>query len=386
MASVQSSSARARLHRGMAAWPLRVWYAPASASPAGPFLTPLLRLAGKLYVGGLHLHQRLLRSRRCRLQAYVISVGNLVVGGTGKTPFTLWLADYVWRRGLPAAVLSRGYGRDSGGVAMVPHEGETALNARRFGDEPALMARKAPHISVWVGRDRASSGREAIRMTGARVLLLDDGFQHLALDRDLDFVLLDAQNPFGNGCLLPLGPLREPIHHLDRAHAIVLTRARSSTETRSTISMLEEHFPNKPVFVCRHRLSGFRAGLDGPDVPIDLVRSGIVVAFTGIGRPRSFFRSLRESGIQPAECIDFPDHHRYSPRDISFLLDVLRQHGARFLVTTEKDMVRLPAEIQSRTLATGLELDFGSQTPHIHAYLDGKLPLAEIPPNYRVDP
>jgi tetraacyldisaccharide 4'-kinase len=380
MAFVQSSSARVRLHRSMAIWPLRVWYTPESASPAGPFLTPLLRLAGKLYAEGLDLHQRLLRTRRCRLPAYVISVGNLVVGGTGKTPFTLWLAGHLWRRGLPAAVLSRGYGRDSGGVALVPHEGETALHARRFGDEPVLMALKMPHTPVWVGRDRTLSGGEAIRTSRARVLLLDDGFQHLALDRDLDFVLLDAQNPFGNGCLLPLGPLREPIEHLDRAHAIVLTRAQDTTETSTTISMLEEHFPSKPVFVCSHRLSGFRVGTGGPDVPVDMVRSEIVVAFAGIGQPRSFFQSLRKSNIQPAECIDFPDHHRYSTRDISHLLDVLRQHGARFLVTTEKDVVRLPPEIQSRTLTAGLELDFGPQTRHFEAYLDAKLPLPDLSP------
>jgi tetraacyldisaccharide 4'-kinase len=380
MASVLSSSSRGRLHRGMAAWTLRVWYAPASPSPAGPFLTPLLRLAGKLYGGGLDLHQRLLRSRRCRLPAYVISVGNLVAGGTGKTPFTLWLADYLWHRGLPSSILSRGYGRESGGVALVPHEGETSPNARRYGDEPLLMARKVPHTPVWVGRDRTLSGNEAISVSGAKVLLLDDGFQHLALDRDLDFVLLDAHNPFGNGCLLPLGPLREPIQNLDRAHAIILTRARDTAETRNTISMLEEHCPIKPVFVCRHRLSGFRMGMDGPDVPVDLIRSGIVVAFTGIGRPQSFFRSLRESSIQPAECIAFPDHHRYSTHDVSLLLDVLGQQGARFLVTTEKDMVRLPAEIQARTLAAGLELDFGSQTRHLHAYLDGKVSTTQMSP------
>jgi tetraacyldisaccharide 4'-kinase len=340
----------------------------------------LLRAGSGLYALGLGQHQSQLRASASRLPAYVISVGNLVVGGTGKTPLTLWLAGYLRRKGLRAAILSRGYGRASSTIARVPADGRTAIQSLQFGDEPALMARKAGGVPVWVGRNRRASGAEAIRDSAAQILLLDDGFQHLSLHRDLDFVLLDASNPFGNGFLLPLGPLREPMEHLDRCHALVLTRADDMEKVRETLRFLAERFPGKPVFVCRHKPAGFREGMGGKPVPVEVVRGGTAVAFAGIAHPEAFFDSLRGMSIRLNRCVGFPDHYPYKAADAAWLLEMKERTGSDFVITTEKDIVRLPDEIQPRFLAMELELDFGvrgqEQGQDLCRFLDERLAWA----------
>ncbi len=350
----------------------RLWNDPVSDSPFGrPGPGSMLAAASRLYALGLGRDQeRALRERRT-LPAFVISVGNIVVGGTGKTPFTLWLARFMSESGKKTAILSRGYGRRGNDVCRVPsgEEARPDVDVAAFGDEPLLMARGLPRVPVWVGRRRVLSGRAAIEESGAEVLLMDDGFQHLALHRDLDIVLLDAEKPFGNGRLLPLGPLREPVEHLDRAHAFVLTRADDPEKTEATRAMLRERFPRKPVFACTHRLKGFRTGPDGPLVPVQALRGRNAAAFAGIAHPESFFRALAGLGINVRATLPFPDHHLYGPSDITRIMDTVRRTGARFLITTEKDMVRLPSHIRSATLAAELDLAFGPESDSLCAHL-----------------
>lgn len=354
---------------------LRFWEAPFTSSSSLKILSPFWALSTKLYEKGLKHSQRMALLRKQRLSVPVISVGNLIVGGTGKTPLIQWLARYLTLHGRRTAILSRGYGRKNRNTARVPLQGDTRSQVSDFGDEPVLMSRSLPQVPVWVGQKRGSAGQEALKSCGSEVLLLDDGFQHLSLHRDLDLVLLDAFRPFGNGLLLPWGPLREPVSHLDRADAILLTRAEDERKVREVRALIAELFPQKPVFSCRHRLRGFRWGLTGPCFSPEVLQEQRMVAFAGIAQPESFFRSLRESGFRLSHCFAFPDHHFYTRNEMTQLLKKVRKSRARFLITTEKDWVRLPAEMREIVFSTELELDFGSEYENFCNYLKKQLDL-----------
>jgi tetraacyldisaccharide 4'-kinase len=349
-----------------------LWNTPFSPSSLNPLFFPLA-LGSKIYKQGLKYHQQKANQNKQHLPAFVISVGNLVVGGTGKTPLTLWLARYLENRGWLPAILSRGYGKKSNQTGRVPLQGDTRSQVLHFGDEPVLMARNLTSIPVWVGQKRWLTGQAAIRCCGSQILLLDDGFQHLSLHRDMDLVLLDVQNPFGNGKLLPLGPLREPIEHLERANAVILTRSENRERDQAIRSMLREQFPRKPIFSCRHRLGGFRVGLNGPAVPLLTLQDHPVVAFAGIAQPEDFFCSLERQGILLSRRFAFPDHHFYRNTEVKRLVKSVRESESRFLITTEKDLVRLPQEIQDTVLSATLEVDFGSEREVFCNYLEKQL-------------
>lgn len=348
------------------------WYAP-RISPRRDPITLALSIISRLY-GWLQKRdmQRSLRHSK-RLPAYVISVGNLVAGGTGKTPLTIWLAQYLSHLGLQVAVLSRGYGRKNKNIGRVPQSGRRVPPADQYGDEPVLLSQKLESVPVWVARQRWRAGVKAIESDKAEILLLDDGFQHYSLHRDLDLVLLDSGNPFGNGSLLPLGALREPIEHLDRADALILTRAHGSVEENETRRTIQTMFPDKPIFCCNHVLSGFRFGLTGTAIPLERLRGRRTVAFTGIAQPDSFFASIDAAGIAIAQQFTFPDHYHYTSKDLLYLLRSLTATRADLLLTTEKDAVRLPREIQACALTAQLELDFGDDRRRLSDFLRNKL-------------
>ena len=362
-----------RLSHALSSRLQRIWYASSPLSLPWPWHC-LLAFGARLYAKGLHRDQRMATLNRRELPAYVISVGNLVVGGTGKTPLSLGLAKYLQSLGWKPAILSRGYKRKEEGPAKVSLKGESSEAVLEFGDEPVLMACRAKPVPVWVGKDRWAAGKLAIENDDADILILDDGFQHLALERNLDLVLLDALKPLGNGALLPLGPLREPPEHLDRADAIILTRAENSEKTVNTRSRISEWLPEKPVFSCTHRLTGLRVGIDGQRVPLEALRGENVVAFAGIARPEGFFRLLQQAGIVVSRCLAFPDHHPYQASDLLMLRKAMDENDTPFLITTEKDMVRLSPQFQAFTLAAVLELDFGWQYQAFCDFLLNSLP------------
>lgn len=357
---------------------LKCWYDPDWTPRPFSALSFLVSVGTGLYAAGAERNRRRALKNACALPALAISVGNLTLGGTGKTPLVLWLAERFQGRGLRTAVLSRGYGRRGSEAAPVPADGDTAPLVPLFGDEPVLMARKTRDVPVWVGTARCISGKAAIRSSGAQILIMDDGFQHLSLQRDLDLVLMDAGNPFGNGLLLPFGPLREPMASLHRADAFILTRSENPGTVHRTRRLLETLFPGKPVFAARHRLTGFGAGLGGRETSLATLASRTAVAFAGIAHPHSFFRSLESTGAILARSFPFPDHHRYTARDIKALLDATRETGSSFLVTTEKDAVRLPAEIQSAVATAVIRMDFGEELKGFSDFLDEK--LSSLPP------
>ncbi len=266
----------------------------------------------------------------------VISVGNVTVGGTGKTPMVAWMVRELQAAGRKPAVVSRGYRGKAGRGPLVVSQGDAALvGPDRCGDEPYLLARSLPGAVVVVGSDRVAGAEEARRL-GADVVVLDDGFQHRRLARDFDLVLVDASNPFGNYRLLPAGVLREPLTALARADAVVLTRTRAAESLVVIERVIRRHHPGVPIFRAGHRRLAF---VDGQGA--DLAPPARAVAFCGIGNPQLFLEDLHAQGVEVLASRLFPDHHAYGERDRQELAALSRQAGAT-LVTTEKDLVRFP--------------------------------------------
>ena len=264
----------------------------------------VVRARNALYDGGL------LKSRR--VQGSVISVGNLSAGGSGKTPFVLLLGELLKARGIEFDVLSRGYGRRSRGVRLV----DPAGLPQEFGDEPLLIARKL-QVPVIVGEDRYEAGRFSESKFGPQLHLLDDGFQHRALARDFDIVLVTPQD--SGDRLLPAGHLREALSSLRRADAVVLASGASA-----------QSFPIEGKLVWR-----VRRGIVPQNVPLR------PVVFCGIARPQSFVLQLRAANIEPVAEAFHRDHHAYSEKDIRELLELKHRSEAGGFVTTEKDAVNL---------------------------------------------
>jgi len=298
----------------------------------------LLRMLSFPYGGAVWLRNTLYDrhiSRQKRLPCPVISVGNLTVGGTGKTPAVIWIADLLKQHGYRPAVLSRGYGGKSGSPVNVVSDGKTVLMGwKEAGDEPVLMANSLPGIPVLTGAERFLTGSAAVEKFGADILLLDDAFQHRQLFRDLDLVLLDSARPFGNGFLLPRGPLREEPHALLRADMLLRTGVAEKGEP---LPVDLEH----PSFRGIHKPTGIVSGKKGNIDPPETLRGQKIMAFSGIGSPEAFRRGLAALGAAVVSYRDFPDHHPYSDSDIAALRRLAAQSGASLLVTTEKDGVRL---------------------------------------------
>ncbi len=345
-------------NRGHFLWEL-LWYDPAGSLGrclVHAFLAPL----EALYRVVLRRDQARRLRRRQALPRCVISVGNITVGGTGKTPTVLWIARALHEAGRTVAVLSRGYGRRGSGVEKVRLQGPIHEAAARYGDEPVLIARRLARASVWVGAGRWEAGGRAVAEDRPDVLLLDDGFQHLQLHRDLDLVLLDAARPFGNGRLLPAGPLREPPDHLARAHAVILVGEARACPPPGFERLKDKVLRGKPVFHARPVIRGFfRADPTGLSEPLGNLFQAPCIAAAGIARPDRFFSALETLGIPCVRRLAFPDHHRWTPEDERALLDTLRSVGARWIVTTEKDAVRMPPSVAARAVYAAMDLDFG---------------------------
>jgi tetraacyldisaccharide 4'-kinase len=277
-----------------------------------------------------------------KLSAPVISVGNLTTGGTGKTPLVEWVCKaVVHETGKRVCVLTRGYGRANPQSQVVVSDGAKLLAAEReAGDEPYLLAQNLLAVAAVVSNpDRFAAGDWAIKNLGSEIFVLDDGFQHLRLARDLDIVTIDATNPWGGGTLLPYGRLREPRAGLSRADCIVVTRTEQAEDTLSLTESVQRLAGAIPVFTSRmttsgiHRLSGESKNDGLPAQP--------VAAFCGVGNPQSFFNQLRQEGLTPVFTRAYADHHDYSQADLNQLTKEAKNHGATGLITTAKDALKL---------------------------------------------
>ncbi len=275
--------------------------------------------------------------------APVISVGNITTGGTGKTPLVEWIARALAQQQERICILTRGYGRQhSANRVMVSNGSEIFSDAREAGDEPLLLAEKLKGIAAVIcDADRVAAARWAIEKLNPELFILDDGFQHLRLARDLNMVVIDAANPWGNRRLLPAGNLRESPAQLARADCIVITRADDSTQTEALKSEIDQLSKGRPVFLSRMKTDGLRnLTRGGEEIPANL-KSGPVAAFCGIGNPQSFFAQLQREGYQLCHTRAFPDHHYYAQEEINALVTQATARGGRALLTTAKDAVKL---------------------------------------------
>jgi tetraacyldisaccharide 4'-kinase len=298
-------------------------------------LNPLYR--GAVALRAAAYDRQWLRQRR--LDVPVISVGNLTFGGTGKTPMVIALVRDLVHRGRRPAVLTRGYRRsaDHQLVLLGPEPRQAVAEA---GDEPIEMARRLPGVPVVVDADRGRGGAEAQRL-GADVLVLDDGFQHLQLARDLDLVLLDAGDPWGGGRLPPLGRLREPVSAIARADAVVVTKVPVDHDPTvvAITEQVRELQPEMPVFAARTRITRVRQPERGWVEP-EVLAGAKVVVFAGLARPQGFADLLEAADTEVVAQRWFPDHHVYTADDLAELADHAERAGAG-LVTTAKDFVKL---------------------------------------------
>lgn len=296
-------------------------------------LSPLSELYGRVGQVRVALYRRgLLRSHNFPVP--VISIGNLAVGGTGKTPTVDWVARYCQEHGRRVAVVSRGYGgKGVGAVGIVSDGRQLLLGPEVAGDEPVLLARRNPQLIVVVAPRRVQGVRTAIAELGADLIILDDGFQHRAVRRDLDIVLLDAKHPFGNGRVLPAGLLREFPEALARGDLFILTRADGGT--------VPPVLPG-PVLTSRHCLADRVTALDGQSSSLDALRGKRLVAFAGIADPEAFFNDLRSKGLTLSETLAFSDHVTYNQTALARIRTAAA--NAYGLLTTEKDAVKLRAE------------------------------------------
>jgi len=279
----------------------------------------------------------------------VVSVGNLTLGGTGKTPMVEWLARWFRRRGLRVAILSRGYGQSEG------------LN-----DEGRVLEENLPDVPHLQNPDRVALAQVAALELETELIVLDDGFQHRRLARDLDVVLLDALEPFGLGYLFPRGLLREPVRSLSRAHMVVLSRADlvGAADRAAIRTEIERQAGPRPWVEARHAPLDLIDG-EGASSPLDPVAGKSVAAFCGIGNPEGFRRTLRPLCRDLLDLRVFADHHRYSAADVGSLEQWARDLGADLVLTTQKDLVKLRASLLGtaplRALRIGLEVTAGGE-------------------------
>jgi tetraacyldisaccharide 4'-kinase len=314
----------------------------------------LYRLGSGLHHAGYDLGLRRVK----RLPAPIISVGNLSVGGTGKTPLTMAVVESLTRLGLPCGIISRGYGRRSKQpVAWVSHGDGPLLEADQAGDEPVMMARRL-NVPIAVGNDRHAVGAEMLRLFGPRVLVGDDMFQHRRLHRDLDILAMDAASPLEEGRMLPRGRLREAVSACRRAQAVVLSRADNPHEVRAARAELRMKWGNGPILECTHRLAGLSEAGGNPLSPAEYTGAP-VLGFCGLARPDRFAKSLSQLGLRTTGLEPFADHYFFNARDIEGLWKKAKAKGAKALVCSEKDLVRLsnlPKHVN--IWVTRLELEF----------------------------
>lgn len=301
--------------------------------PFSPLYGLAMRLRAALYAW------RILPSHS--LPVPVISVGNLTMGGTGKTPTVALLAEYLLGQGYRPAIISRGYGGSASKPVNIVSEGAgLLLEATAAGDEPAMLAQSVPGAVILTGKKRIAPCRHAVSHYDCDILLLDDGFQHLAVHRDINLVLFNATTLAGASRIFPGGELREPVAALARADAFVLTGCTADNLHRAQRfgQLLQDKFSHRPIFYLENCQAGIYADNE-PVLPPTLPEP--MLAFSGIAHPKRFHQMLTACGIVPAATKEFADHVQYTGREINQIIAAASSIQAKGLITTAKDMAKL---------------------------------------------
>jgi tetraacyldisaccharide 4'-kinase len=317
---------------------------------AASLLRGALRVGETCYTGAVRWRNRRYDRGAAavhHLDVPVISVGNLTLGGTGKTPLVQWIARWFQQHGVRVGIVSRGYGAGKGDSpraekGTVPFSGP---GGRKANDEALELERLLPGVPHVQNPDRLAAARAAIAQSGCQVIVLDDGFQHRSVARNLDIVLLDALEPFGFGHVFPRGLLREPVEGLRRADLIVLTRA-DLVDPPKRVEIWHAVRAHAPAALRAEAIHAPRmlVSASGEEMPLEAIRGRKVAAFCGIGNPAGFRHTLETCGCQVAGFREFPDHCRYTPSELDRLADWCRGLGAAAAVCTGKDLVKIPGD------------------------------------------
>ena len=292
--------------------------------------------------------------RRRKLDCFVISLGNVTVGGTGKTPTAQRLASDIRDMGYRVVILNRGYrAKWHGDVGIVSDGQRLQMTAAEAGDEAYMLAKHLPQVPVLIGAERYETGRYAIEHFGAEVAILDDGYQHWQLERDLDILLVDAVNVFGNGYILPRGTLREPISHISRADVCLMTKVDQAAEGSREYICETVHKYNREARIvesiheprCFIRLAEWYENIGGKGIDVSAMRGRKIMAVSAIGNPASFEQTLSDIGTVIIESLRYPDHHDYSMQEMNDILQQAQSLGAEAIIITEKDAVKIPSEV-----------------------------------------
>lgn len=311
-----------------------------------------------LYSIGLSIKKHYALKNQKKLPCKVISIGNITVGGTGKTPSTIAITEEAKKRGFKPCILTRGYKGKIKGPCFISKGDGPLMSEQEAGDEPILMAEKLKGVPIIKCADRYKGGIFAIQNLKSQIssiesqiiFILDDGFQHWNLFRDRDILLIDGKNPFGNRRLLPLGQLREPLSAIRRADIIVLTKMDNSAMSQSTThgqskvdGLIEEiklYNSKAPIFLAEHHPSKFITTA-GDSLPLEWANEKKFFGFCGIGNPESLIQTLFTSGVELTGFKIYRDHYRYRMKDLEIIKKSAEQSGANWIVTTEKDIMRL---------------------------------------------
>jgi tetraacyldisaccharide 4'-kinase len=346
------------------------------------FKRAILWLPGKLYELAVRLRVAAYETqyrRQKRLDAVVISIGNIVLGGTGKTPMVEYIARYIKSEDHSVAILTRGYGRESSGMRVLNdprrpplsnpagltdageqeqarHLSESSNNGaashnvappgvnshQEYGDEPLMLARALPDVPVIINKDRYEGGQWAERELGAEILVLDDAYQHLALARDLNILLIDATDPFGGFEMAPFGRLREPLYGLKRADAVIITRADRPFDQGQVSAIIKYFCGDKvPVMHVYSSITHLRHIETGESYEANQFVGWNAAVMCGIGNPNAFADDILQIGINILSENFFSDHHTFTQEDLGQVTRAARETGADAIITTEKDAVRL---------------------------------------------
>ena len=320
------------------------------------FLLGLLRIFSAIYGLGVRATLYLYKSgvlKQHKLDCQVISLGNITVGGTGKTPTAQRLATIIREMGYRVVILNRGYRAGwTGQVGLVSDGYKSYMTVTEAGDEAYLLAKSLPGVPVVIGKNRILTGQYAVNELKADVIILDDGYQHWQLARDLDIVLIDALNIFGNNFLLPRGTLREPLANLGRAQAFLLTKVDQSTDDAKDIihgtlarynseALVVESIHQPKCFV---EIEEWYKGVRITNVALETIRNQKVVALSAIGNPTSFEQTILDIGVAEVYGVRYADHHDYTMAEMQSIMQRGVDENAYALITTEKDAVKIPAE------------------------------------------
>ncbi len=329
-----------------------------------------------IYFMGYSLKKYYALKNRKRLPYKVISIGNISVGGTGKTPTTIALAKEAIKRDFRPCILTRGYKGKAKGPCFVSKGEDSLLDEYEVGDEALLMAEKLKKVPIIKGESRYEAGKLATdsfpKESCPNLFILDDGFQHWYLFRDIDIVLIDGMNPFGNKRLLPIGPLREPISSISRADIIVITKTFSNfskgtdyphpkSDIDNLLKQIRKYNTDVPIFFARHKPIEFIT-FRGEKFPLEWAIGKKVFGFCGIGNHESFLKTLLSLEIELKGFKKYKDHHRYTNSDIGIIIKEAKHSGAQWIVTTEKDRMRLKGfEGINNLISLAIEFDINEK-------------------------